>query len=146
MICGIWLKNLKKKRKELRLPFLFLLINVVIALYIGLIYKKTKKMETKVLKNLALRAKNLEVRCKGAAKEIQKRLVANETSEKDIVSLLTLNLVFLCNELRDLIEVFKILERETENDEEAKNFIVSLVKETENTLLSVINEFKEEEV
>lgn len=103
-------------------------------------------METKVLKNLALRAKNLEVRCKGAAKEIQKRLVANETSEKDIVSLLTLNLVFLCNELRDLIEVFKILERETENDEEAKNFIVSLVKETENTLLSVINEFKEEEV
>ena len=103
-------------------------------------------METKVLKNLALRAKDLGVRCKGTAKEIQKRLVANETSEKDIVSLLVLNLVFQCNELRYLIEVLKISEREVENDKEAKNFIVSLVKETEDTLLSVINEFKEEEV
>ena len=57
-----------------------------------------------------------------------------------------LNLVFQCNELRYLIEVLKISEREVENDKEAKNFIVSLVKETEDTLLSVINEFKEEEV
>ena len=103
-------------------------------------------METKVLKNLALKAKDLGVRCKGTAEEIQKRLVANETSEKDIVSLLMLNLVFQCNELRYLIEVLKISEREVENDKEAKNFIVSLVKETEDTLLNVINEFKEEGV
>ena len=109
------------------------------------------RMKTKVLETLALKAKSLELKCNETANEIQtrtRRLVVQGVSENEIVALLSpqvLDLYFHSRQLKSLVEVLKTLDKEIKTDEEAKNLILSLAKETEDDMWNLVKELEKEE-